>query len=83
MKNSVIGSNKQKWAVISSGTVPRLLQILGRWLPPASPGINLNMELQREAAITLGSLAKGDERHVSTLVDSGIVPLLISSKFLY
>lgn len=73
MKNSVIGSNRQKGSVIAQGVVPRLMQLLG--------DANLPVELRTEAAVTLGSLAKGNETHVKQLIDVGIVPLLLNSMY--
>ncbi|XP_012165331.1 armadillo repeat-containing protein 8 isoform X3 [Bombus terrestris] len=70
LKNSVIGSNRQKGSVIAQGVVPRLLQLLG----DTSDRIGDNIRL--EAAITLGSLAKGTDQHVLALIDLGVVPLL-------
>ncbi|KAK9306828.1 hypothetical protein QLX08_002706 [Tetragonisca angustula] len=70
LKNSVIGSNRQKGSVIAQGVVPRLLQLLG----DLSDRIGDNIRL--EAAVTLGSLAKGTDQHVLALIDLGVVPLL-------
>ncbi|CAK9797748.1 Armadillo repeat-containing protein 8 [Anthophora quadrimaculata] len=70
LKNSVIGSNRQKGSVIAQGVVPRLLQLLG----DSSNRIGDNIRL--EAAVTLGSLAKGTDQHVLALIDLGVVPLL-------
>lgn len=70
LKNSVIGSNRQKGHVISQGVVPRLLQLLG--------DTSLSAQIKVEATITLGSLAKGTEEHVKALVDLGVVPMLIN-----
>ncbi|XP_050587592.1 armadillo repeat-containing protein 8-like isoform X4 [Bombus affinis] len=70
LKNSVIGSNRQKGSVIAQGVVPRLLQLLG----DTSDRIGDNIRL--EAAVTLGSLAKGTDQHVLALIDLGVVPLL-------
>ncbi|XP_043502537.1 armadillo repeat-containing protein 8-like isoform X2 [Polistes fuscatus] len=52
LKNSVIGSNRQKGSVIAQGVVPRLLQLLGNSSGPLAERIQL------ESAVTLGSLAK-------------------------
>lgn len=71
LKNSVIGSNRQKGSVIQQGVVPRLLQLL-------SGNVSSN-NVKIEATITLGSLAKGTEEHIKALVDMGIVPLLINT----
>ncbi|XP_046396149.1 armadillo repeat-containing protein 8-like isoform X2 [Ischnura elegans] len=73
LKNSVIGSNRQKGSVIQQGVVPRLLQLLG-------DNVSSNA-VKIEATITLGSLAKGTEEHVKALVDTGIVPLLINTLY--
>ncbi|XP_047351941.1 armadillo repeat-containing protein 8-like [Vespa velutina] len=71
LKNSVIGSNRQKGSVIAQGVVPRLLQLLGNTSGPLSERIQL------ESAVTLGSLAKGTDQHVLALIDLGVVPLLL------
>jgi hypothetical protein len=73
LKNSVIGSNRQKGHVIAQGVVPRLLQLVGDNMMP--------MQIKVEATVTLGSLAKGTEDHVKALVDLGIVPVLINGEY--
>ncbi|XP_076649762.1 armadillo repeat-containing protein 8 [Halictus rubicundus] len=70
LKNSVIGSNRQKGSVIAQGVVPRLLQLLGD-----SSG-TIEDRIRLESAVTLGSLAKGTDQHVLALIDLGVVPLL-------
>jgi len=72
LKNSVIGSNRQKGHVIAQGIVPRLLQLVGDNMMP--------MQIKVEATVTLGSLAKGTEDHVKALVDLSIVPVLINGE---
>ena len=57
----------------AQGVVTRLMQILG--------DSSLPIELRTEAAVTLGSLAKGTEAHVKQLIDVGLVPLLLNSKY--
>nr|CAD7439785.1 unnamed protein product [Timema bartmani] len=47
-----------------------LLQLLG--------DASLPVQIKVEATITLGSLAKGTEDHVKSLVDLGVVPVLIN-----
>ncbi|XP_051166281.1 armadillo repeat-containing protein 8-like isoform X1 [Leptopilina boulardi] len=71
LKNSVIGSNRQKGSVIAQGVVPRLLQLLGDISGSITDRIRL------EAAVTLGSLAKGTDQHVVALIDLGVVPLIL------
>ncbi|XP_033210548.1 armadillo repeat-containing protein 8-like isoform X1 [Belonocnema kinseyi] len=71
LKNSVIGSNRQKGSVIAQGVVPRLLQLLGDTSGTISDRIRL------ESAVTLGSLAKGTDQHVLALIDLGVVPLIL------
>lgn len=71
LKNSVIGSNRQKGSVIAQGVVPRLLQLLGDISGAITDRIRL------EAAVTLGSLAKGTDQHVVALIDLGVVPLIL------
>ncbi|XP_064465922.1 armadillo repeat-containing protein 8-like isoform X1 [Ornithodoros turicata] len=68
LKNSVIGSNNQKSTVIRMGLVPRLLQILREESHP---------QLLCEAAVILNSLAKGTEDNVKSLLDAGILPVLL------
>ncbi|KAK3922499.1 Armadillo repeat-containing protein 8 [Frankliniella fusca] len=70
LKNSVIGSNRQKSSVLSQGVVPRLMQLLGDCSVP--------VQMKTEATVTLGSLAKGTDQHVQSLIELGIVPLLLS-----
>ncbi|KZC04838.1 Armadillo repeat-containing protein 8 [Dufourea novaeangliae] len=70
LKNSVIGSNRQKGSVIAQGVVPRLLQLLGD-----SSG-TIGDRIRLESAVTLGSLSKGTDQHVLALIDLGVVPLL-------
>lgn len=72
LKNSVIGSNRQKSSVLSQGVVPRLLQLLGDCSVPVA--------MKTECTVTLGSLAKGTDQHVQSLIDLGIVPLLLNGK---
>lgn len=71
LKNSVIGSNRQKGSVIAQGVVPRLLQLL----------CDLNnfstIEIRLESAVILGSLAKGTDQHVAALIDLGVVNSLL------
>ncbi|XP_046676020.1 armadillo repeat-containing protein 8-like [Homalodisca vitripennis] len=71
LKNSVIGSNRQKGSVIAQGVVPRLVQLLS--------DTSLPLEVRRETAVTLGSLAKGTDAHIKQLIDVNVVPLLLNS----
>lgn len=71
LRNSVIGSNRQKGSVIAQGVVPRLLQLLGD-----SSG-TVEERVRLESAVTLGSLAKGTDQHVLALIDLGVVPLIL------
>ncbi|XP_014253293.1 armadillo repeat-containing protein 8-like isoform X2 [Cimex lectularius] len=70
LKNSVIGSNRQKGSVIAQGVVTKLMQLL------QEPG--LPSEIRIQSAVTLGSLAKGTENHVKQLIDFGVTPLLFN-----
>ncbi|EEB12505.1 Sperm-associated antigen, putative [Pediculus humanus corporis] len=70
LKNSVIGSNRQKGTVISQGVVPRLIHLL------SDPNIPDPVKIQ--ATVTLGSLAKGTDEHIKALVDFGVVPHLLN-----
>ncbi|XP_060084533.1 armadillo repeat-containing protein 8-like, partial [Ylistrum balloti] len=69
LKNGVIGNNKQKCTVINQGVIPRLLQ----WMIDDDADVGL----RTEAAIVLGSLAKGTEENIQHLVDSGCVTVLL------
>ncbi|XP_069108319.1 armadillo repeat-containing protein 8-like [Argopecten irradians] len=69
LKNGVIGNNKQKCVVINQGVIPRLLQ----WMIDDDADVGL----RTEAAIVLGSLAKGTEENIQHLVDSGCVTVLL------
>lgn len=69
IKNSVIGSNRQKESVISQGIVPRLIQLL--------KDKNVKFPVRTESCIIIGSLAKGTEEHVELLINSGIVQILL------
>lgn len=69
IKNSVIGSNRQKESVISQGIVPRLIYLL--------KDKNIKNDVRTEAAITIGSLAKGTEDHIELLINSGVVQSLL------
>lgn len=68
----MIGSNRQKGSVITQGVVPRLMQLLS--------DASLPIDIRRETAVTLGSLAKGTDSHVKQLIDAGVVHLLLTSK---
>ena len=57
--------------MIAQGVVPRLLQLLGDISGSICERIRL------EAAVTLGSLAKGTDQHVLALIDLGVVPLIL------
>lgn len=69
IKNTVIGSNRQKESVIAQGIVPRLMQLLR--------DSNVRINVRIEAAVTLGSLAKGTEDHIELLLKSGAIQLLL------
>ncbi|XP_015908463.1 armadillo repeat-containing protein 8 isoform X2 [Parasteatoda tepidariorum] len=65
LKNTVIGSNKQKGIVIQMGVLPRLYQFLTDEVS--------SEDLMIETAVTLGSLAKGTDKHVEDLLGSGLI----------
>jgi len=71
LRNAVIGNNKQKTNVIALGVVPRLLQFL-------LEENGAEVELLTEAAAVLGSLAKGSDENVKTLVEAGVIPVLLN-----
>ncbi|XP_037282674.2 armadillo repeat-containing protein 8 isoform X3 [Rhipicephalus microplus] len=68
LKNSVIGSNRQKSTVLRMGLIPRLLQILRE---------ESHSQLLCETALILNSLAKGTEDNVETLLEAGVLPVLL------
>nr|XP_023018870.1 armadillo repeat-containing protein 8-like isoform X1 [Leptinotarsa decemlineata] len=69
IKNSVIGSNRQKGSVIAQGIVPRLIYLL--------KDKNTKIEVRIEATVTIGSLAKGTADHVELLLHSGTSQILL------
>ncbi|CAH0729971.1 unnamed protein product, partial [Brenthis ino] len=69
LKNSVIGSNRQKRSVIQQGIVPRLLQLM--------TDDSLDPNIRLEATITIGSLAKGTQENVASLVEHGSTIVLV------
>ncbi|XP_050666551.1 armadillo repeat-containing protein 8-like [Leptidea sinapis] len=69
LKNSVIGSNRQKSSVIQQGIVPRLLQLMS--------GQNMDPNIKLEATITIGSLAKGTPDNVALLIEQGAATALV------
>ncbi|XP_026316772.1 armadillo repeat-containing protein 8-like isoform X2 [Hyposmocoma kahamanoa] len=69
LKNSVIGSNRQKTSVIEQGIVPRLLQLMS--------DDTLDPNIRLEATITIGSLAKGTTDNVASLVEQGTATSLV------
>ncbi|CAH1179630.1 unnamed protein product [Phaedon cochleariae] len=69
IKNSVIGSNRQKESVIAQGIVPRLIYLLRDQ--------KTKVTVRIETAVTLGSLAKGTDDHVELLVNSGTIQILL------
>ncbi|XP_040153605.1 armadillo repeat-containing protein 8-like [Anopheles arabiensis] len=73
LKNAVIGSNKKKGSIISQGIVPRLIALLCNAGKP--------LQLRIDAGIVLGSLAKGTESQVHSLMRFNIVEVLITIIF--
>ncbi|XP_004931674.1 armadillo repeat-containing protein 8 isoform X2 [Bombyx mori] len=69
LKNSVIGSNRQKSSVISQGVVPRLLQLMSEE--------SLDPNIRLEATITIGSLAKGTPENIDSLIEKGTATALV------
>lgn len=72
MKSALIGSNKAKHRVIEAGIVPRLINLL------AEPKSQNNINLRVAVAYALGSLAKGSDTHLKSLLDCGVVPVLLN-----
>ncbi|XP_052892359.1 armadillo repeat-containing protein 8-like [Anopheles moucheti] len=73
LKNAVIGSNKKKGSIISQGIVPRLIALLCNGGKP--------LQLRIDAGIVLGSLAKGTESQVHSLMRFNTVDVLITIIF--
>ncbi|KFB42220.1 AGAP006626-PA-like protein [Anopheles sinensis] len=73
LKNAVIGSNKKKGSIISQGIVPRLIGLLCNGNKP--------LQLRIDAGIVLGSLAKGTESQVHSLMRYNTVEVLIAIVF--
>ncbi|XP_050074104.1 armadillo repeat-containing protein 8-like [Anopheles maculipalpis] len=73
LKNAVIGSNKKKGSIISQGIVPRLIALLCNAGKP--------LQLRIDAGIVLGSLAKGTEQQVHSLMRFNTVEVLITIIF--
>ncbi|KAI4471295.1 armadillo repeat-containing protein 8 [Holotrichia oblita] len=69
IKNSVIGSNRQKQSIIAQGIVPRLTTLLR--------DKNMKLDVRYEAAVTMGSLAKGTTEHIDVLISNGIPDVLL------
>lgn len=65
IKDLVIGNNKQKSNFIVLGAVQRLVYLI--------EDTGTTIELKTQAAIVLGSLAKGIETNVKTLLDQRVV----------
>ncbi|XP_036368290.1 armadillo repeat-containing protein 8 isoform X7 [Octopus sinensis] len=70
VKNMVIGNNKQKSQVIVQGLIPRLLQ----WMMHD----NIPLDLKIECSVVLGSLSKGTEANIVSLIEAGSVPILLA-----
>ncbi|KAK6166385.1 hypothetical protein SNE40_023092 [Patella caerulea] len=73
VKNMVIGNNRQKSAVINDGLLPRLLQLM--------IDESVSFELRTESAVILGSVAKGTDQHIQSLIDAGCVHVLLKGIF--
>lgn len=68
IKNLVIGNKKQKTNFIVLGIVPRLVLLI--------EDTNASMELKVQAAIVLGSLAKGVDANIKQLLDHRVLETL-------
>ncbi|VVC43633.1 Armadillo-type fold,Armadillo,Armadillo-like helical [Cinara cedri] len=75
IKNSIMGSNRQKNLVIANGILHRLLQVL--------PDQSKTPEIRLETVIILGSLAKGTEDQVRTLVNANVVSFILNAFLLH
>ncbi|GIX69156.1 armadillo repeat-containing protein 8 [Caerostris darwini] len=69
LKNSVIGSNKHKGFIIQMGVLPRLFTLL--------LDKNSTPEIMVETAVTLGSLARGTDEHVESLLEAGLINFVL------
>ena len=70
IKNAVIGSNRQKENAISQGIIPRLLQL--------AKTIDFDHKIRLEAIIVLGSLAKGSDAHLSSILEYGTATVIMN-----
>lgn len=82
LKNVAIGSNKQKEAIMEKNLLPRFLFILQNYAPTAVTGNVIpdmvNEELLCETTSAINSLAKGSEDQVKSLINAGVVPILLN-----
>lgn len=70
----IIGSNKQKDAIIQQGVHARLIQLLAQ---EYSDDV-----FKLELIAVVGSLARGDENHVRSLIAAGVIPRLLNRQCL-
>uniref|UniRef100_H2ZAU8 Armadillo repeat-containing protein 8 n=1 Tax=Ciona savignyi TaxID=51511 RepID=H2ZAU8_CIOSA len=68
IKNLVIGNNKQKSNFIVLGAVPRLVFLIQHK--------DINISTKTHCAVILGSLAKGMETNVKSLLDYGVMDVM-------
>lgn len=69
VKNRVIGNKRQKVCLIKQGIVTKLLAILN--------DEGQDDAIRIESVIVLGSLAKGQDEHVYSILSSGAIETLI------
>ncbi|XP_076822105.1 armadillo repeat-containing protein 8-like isoform X2 [Clavelina lepadiformis] len=69
IKSLVIGNNKQKSNFIVLGAVPRLVYLIQQE--------NLDISTKTHCAVILGSLAKGMEANVKSLLDYGVHDVML------
>lgn len=71
LKNAVIGSNKQKSSVISQGFLPRLVSLM--------KDDSLDLNLRKDSAIVIASLAQGSSEQVQALISAGLITDLLQA----
>ncbi|PNH03558.1 Armadillo repeat-containing protein 8 [Tetrabaena socialis] len=75
IKNLVIGNKQKKADFINSGAVQDVMDVLRSC---AGPHEHSSSEVQKQAAVVLGSLAYGTEAGLRELLDAGGLPALLA-----
>jgi len=70
LRNAVIGSSKRKEQVVEQGILARLVHLM------VDP--DTNPRLKTDVVHTVSSIARGTDSNIKTLVDSGVVSILLN-----